>query len=66
MIHHPCQIAHSDWSSTADVDPQLAATTRAEFLGRYSDRPVLVLGTHFATPTAGYLVRDGASFRLKY
>ena len=66
MIHHPCQIAHSDWSSTADVDPQLAAATRAQFLTRYCDQPVLVLGTHFATPTAGHLVRDGASFRLKY
>ncbi len=21
MIHHPCQIVHPDWSSTADVDP---------------------------------------------
>lgn len=66
MIHHPCQIAHSDWSSTADVDPQLAAATRARFLTRYCDQPVLVLGTHFATPTAGHLVRDGASFRLQY
>jgi len=66
MIHHPCQIAHTDWSSTADVDPQLAATTREQFLQRYSDRPVLVLGTHFAAPTAGHLVRDGVSFRLKY
>ena len=66
MIHHPCQIAHGDWSSTADVDPVLSATTRKEFLRRYADRPVLVLGTHFATPTAGRLVRDGASFRLDY
>ncbi len=66
MIHHPCQIAHADWSTTADVDPVLAADTRAQFLARYADRPVLVLGTHFATPTAGKLVRDGDRYRLDY
>lgn len=66
MIHHPCQIAHADWSSTADVDPQRAAATRTSFLERYADQPVLVLGTHFATPTAGRLVRDGTSFRLDW
>lgn len=66
MIHHPCQIAHADWSTTADVDPTLAADTRGHFLARYADQPVLVLGTHFATPTAGKLVRDGDSYRLDY
>lgn len=66
MIHHPCQIAHADWSSTADVDPELSAKTRNDFMQLYADKPVLVLGTHFATPTAGRLVRDGASFRLDY
>ena len=66
MIHHPCQIARADWSSTADVDPALSRNTRERFLKRYADQPVLVLGTHFATPTAGRLVRDGDSFRLDY
>jgi len=66
MIHHPCQIAHSEWSSTADVDPDLSAKTRDDFMQRYADKPVLILGTHFATPTAGKLVRDGTSYRLDY
>lgn len=66
MIHHPCQIAHLDWSSTADVEPQLAAHTRTRFVERYADQPVLILGTHFATPTAGKIVRDGTSYRLQY
>lgn len=26
---------------------------------------VLVLGTHFATPTAGHIVRDGAVYRFE-
>ena len=29
-----------------------------------ADRPVLVIGTHFATPTAGRIVRDGAAYRF--
>lgn len=66
MIHHPCQIAHVDWSSSADWDQALAATTRAGFIERYADRPVLIIGTHFATPTAGRLVTDGDRYRLDY
>jgi len=66
MIHHPCQIVHPQWSSSADVDPFVSATTRARFLERYSDRPVLIIGTHFAAPTAGRIVRDGDRYRLDY
>ena len=66
MVHHPCQIAYPDWSTTADVDPDLSASTRARFLDLYADRPVLVIGTHFSGPTAGKLVRDGDSYRLDY
>ena len=66
MIHHPCQIKHPDWSSTADVDQAQSADTRHRFLSKYSDSPVLVIGTHFAEPTAGNIVRDGDSYRLDY
>ena len=64
MIHHPCQIAHPKWSTTADTDQDWAASTREAFLERYADRPVLIIGTHFAGPTAGHLRRDGDSYRL--
>ncbi|MEZ5559628.1 MAG: MBL fold metallo-hydrolase [Pseudomonadales bacterium] len=66
MIHHPCQIAHPHWSSEADWDQTAAAATRHGFLDRYADRPVLVIGTHFAAPTAGRIVRDGSAYRLDY
>lgn len=66
MIHHPCQIAHADWSSSADWNQQMSADTRFEFLSRYADRPVLIIGTHFAGPTAGRIVRDGDRYRLDY
>jgi glyoxylase-like metal-dependent hydrolase (beta-lactamase superfamily II) len=64
LIHHPAQIARPEWRSTADWDGEMGESTRRAFLDRYADRPVLVIGTHFATPTAGHLVRDGQSYRL--
>lgn len=66
MIHHPCQIRHVGWATSADVDQSMAIDTRKRFLERYSDRPVLIIGTHFAGPSAGRIVRDGAHFRLDY
>ena len=66
MLHHPCQIVHPDWSTTADTDQSMAAATRTAFLRQYSDQPVLVIGTHFAAPTAGHIVRDGVAYRLSY
>ena len=66
MLHHPCQIVHPDWSTTADTDQSMAAATRTEFLQQYSDQPVLVIGTHFAAPTAGHIVKDGLAYRLSY
>ncbi len=64
MMHHPCQIAHPDWSPDFDSDKQAARVTRAKFLGDVADKPVLVIGTHFAAPTAGHVTRDGAAFRF--
>ena len=66
MIHHPCQIKHTDWSSTADHDAHQAASTRRSFVQQYADKPILIIGTHFAGPTAGKIVKDGASYRLDY
>ena len=64
FMHHPCQIARPDWRSAADSDPEQAQRTRRRMLGELADRPVLVIGTHFAGPTAGRIVRDGDAYRL--
>jgi glyoxylase-like metal-dependent hydrolase (beta-lactamase superfamily II) len=63
-IHHPCQMARSDWSSSADYDAAQARGTRDALLDRYTDGEVLIIGTHFATPTAGHIKRDGDSYRF--
>jgi glyoxylase-like metal-dependent hydrolase (beta-lactamase superfamily II) len=64
FLHHPCQIAHPEWSSTADWDADQAHATRLRMYQELAGKPVLVLGTHFAGATAGRIVRDGAGFRL--
>ena len=64
LMHHPVQCAEPAWASRFDVDSAAAKRTRLQFLEAHADRPVLVLGTHFATPTAGRIVRDGAVFRF--
>jgi glyoxylase-like metal-dependent hydrolase (beta-lactamase superfamily II) len=63
LFHHPCQFARPGWTDTADVDTIHAARTRQSFMDRFSDG-TLVLGTHFASPTGGRIVRDGAFFRF--
>jgi len=64
LMHHPVQCAEPRWAARFDVDPEAARRTRCDFLERHAGRPVLVLGTHFATPTAGRIVRDGDAFRF--
>ena len=59
FMHHPCQIAHPDWDTTADSDPAQGIRTRQEMFERLAGTPVLVIGTHFAGATAGHIVRDG-------
>lgn len=65
LLHHPCQIARSDWIAAPDVDPKTACATRRDFISRYADTNTVVIGTHFATPTAGRIVREGETFRFQ-
>jgi glyoxylase-like metal-dependent hydrolase (beta-lactamase superfamily II) len=64
LVHHPCQFARPHWGSSADTDTAQADRTRKAFMARYADTPTLIIGTHFAGPTAGRLVRDGDAYRL--
>jgi len=64
LVHHPAQFARPHWGASVDGDPALADRTRRAFMARFADMPVLVIGTHFAGPTAGRLVRDGDAYRL--
>ena len=64
FLHHPCQMACPHWGTTADSDVAAARATRRRLLAELADTPTLVIGTHFATPTAGHVMRDGDAWRL--
>lgn len=64
FIHHPIQFNDPGLVSPFDVDNDTAVATRRRIFGEYADSPTLIIGTHFAGPTAGKLVRDGDTYRL--
>lgn len=64
LLHHPCQFARPHWSASFDSDPAAGAHMRRAVMEEVADAPVLVIGTHFAAPTAGRVTRDGDAFRL--
>ncbi|MBT4159906.1 MAG: MBL fold metallo-hydrolase [Gammaproteobacteria bacterium] len=66
FVHHPCQLAHPEWSVTTDYDPAQSVTTRETIFSDLADSPRLVIGTHWPVPTAGLVVREGNVYRLKY
>ena len=65
MMHHPCQIGRPDWSPEFDSDKKASAVTRHAMLKDWADQPVLVIGTHFAAPTAGHVKKDGDTYRFE-
>ncbi len=65
FVHHPCQMARPEWGSSADWDAPAAQATRERMLAELATEDCLVIGTHFATPTAGRVRRDGDSYRFE-
>jgi glyoxylase-like metal-dependent hydrolase (beta-lactamase superfamily II) len=65
MMHHPIQVALPAHAATFDMDKPAGARTRVEFVNRFQEKPVLVIGSHFADPGAGYIVRNGAAWKLQ-
>jgi len=64
LMHHPIQCRYPEWDDNFDVDLALAKKTRRAFCERYADTNTLVFGTHFATPSAGKIVKRDDSFRF--
>ena len=65
LMHHPLQCAEPDLANNFDVDAAAARRTRREFLTRYANKPVLVLGTHFAPPTGGRVIDAEGAWRFE-
>jgi glyoxylase-like metal-dependent hydrolase (beta-lactamase superfamily II) len=65
FVHHPCQLAHPDWDTKVDYDGRQSTATRERMFEEFVRDGTLVIGTHFAAPTAGHVVRDGESYRFE-
>jgi glyoxylase-like metal-dependent hydrolase (beta-lactamase superfamily II) len=65
MMHNPIQIAIPATPARFDMDGAQAARTRCEFVDRFNNSDTLVIGSHFAEPSAGHIVSDGQAWKLK-
>ncbi|AJP02190.1 beta-lactamase [Streptomyces cyaneogriseus subsp. noncyanogenus] len=63
-VHHPVQLGRPGIGACVDIDPVQAEATRRSLLGSLADTDTLVLGTHFAPPTAGYVITHEDAYRL--
>ncbi|WP_417518229.1 MBL fold metallo-hydrolase [Minwuia sp.] len=65
LMHHPIQCAMPHVASKFDHDAQAARDTRRDFMQRHQGEDTLVLGTHFAAPTAGHFTPHGDVWRFR-
>ncbi len=64
VFHTPLQIALPQRHASFDDDPVEATLTRARVIDLTADEEVLMLGTHFAPPTAGHVRRADGEARF--
>ncbi len=64
VIHHPVQFAEPDWINNFDMDKDAGQRSRRDFFARYQDKPSTVIGSHFAEPSSGRIVREGQVWRF--
>lgn len=55
LMHHPMQCAMPERTATFDMDKDAGRQTRVDFVDKYKDSGVLVVGAHFFDPTAGHI-----------
>lgn len=57
VAHNPAQLIETSWSPLFDMNPALAAESRAKLAQRIEDEGLLTIAGHFAHPGFGRLVR---------
>ena len=65
FLHHPCQVTHPQWRSSPDDDFERAISTRRRMVEEFAGTGTLLIGTHFASPSAGYVVREDSILRFE-
>ncbi|HTY49562.1 MAG TPA: MBL fold metallo-hydrolase [Steroidobacteraceae bacterium] len=65
LMHHPIQFVDPLRHGNFDMDRDQAARTRLAFTQRFADSKVLVIGSHFSDPTAGWIESAGRGWKFR-
>jgi len=65
MMHNPIQFELPGDTARFDMDQAEACRTRKEFVDDMANTDVMVIGSHFSDPSAGFVVRDVDGCRLE-
>lgn len=66
LIHSPLQCRHPEWGFVFDHDQDVARATRKNFLETYSESGVVILSSHFPSPSTGHFRDADSAFRFAY
>jgi glyoxylase-like metal-dependent hydrolase (beta-lactamase superfamily II) len=64
LMHHPIQLTDPLRHGNFDMDKAQGALTRQAFVERFGNSKVLIIGSHFCDPTAGWIVRNDAGWKF--
>lgn len=65
FIHHPAQFMHLGWEMNVNVLPKVAEETRQKLLDELANTDTLLIGSHFANPVAGKVIREDKGYIFK-
>jgi len=65
LMHHPIQLADPSRQANFDMHKAQAALTRREFVERFANSKVRIIGSHFCDPTSGWIERHGSAWQLR-
>lgn len=65
MLQHPIQFERPADLVRFDMEKETASRTRVNFVDNVANSDILVIGSHFCDPSAGWVVRDGEGCRLE-
>ena len=65
LMHHPIQLVDPSRPANFDMDKAQGARTRREFVERFANSRVRIIGSHFCDPTSGWIERHGRGWKLR-
>jgi glyoxylase-like metal-dependent hydrolase (beta-lactamase superfamily II) len=65
LMHHPIQLVDPSRHANFDMDKAQGALTRREFVERFANSRVRIIGSHFCDPTSGWIERHDRGWKLR-